>query len=60
MGFAQQMSHGKTEVKSWITKMNDFMVEQDQAVIMYQNIFRAVVSMHQGKAPSERILDELL
>src|SRR5688572_13422302 len=59
VGFAQQMCHGKTQVKSRVAKMNHLMVEQDQAVIMYQDVFGAVISMHQRKAPPERGLDQL-
>src|SRR4051812_40060964 len=51
MGFAQQVGEREAEVESGITKMDYFVVEQDQPVVMNQHILWAVVAM------DERLID---
>ena len=44
---AEQVRHRKAEIEGRIAQMDHLVVEQNQAVLMNENIFGAVVAMYQ-------------
>lgn len=48
MGLTEEMGEREADIKSRITPMNDFMIDQNEPVLVDEDILRAVVTMNQG------------
>src|SRR5262245_33216343 len=60
MGFAQQVGEREAEVEGRIAKVNDFVIEQDEALVVDQNVLRAVIAVHERQAQGKGIFDEMV
>ena len=56
--FAQEMSERETQIESRVSEVNDFMVEQDQPVLVHENVFRAEIPVNQREASGQCFRDQ--
>jgi len=60
MCLAEQVGEGEANVKCGIAEVDHLVVEEDQFSIVDENIFRAVIAVHEAEAAGPGGLDELV
>ena len=55
---AEQMGHAKAEVETGIAEVDDFVVEQNQPVLVHQHILRAEVAVDNRVLPGVGVVDQ--
>ena len=50
VGLAEEVCQGEAQVEGRIAEVDHFVIEQHQAAFVYQDVFGAVIAVHQGDA----------
>jgi len=56
--FAQEVGEREAEIEGRVAEVDDFVIEQDEALAMDKDVLGAVIAMYKGEAGSKRVLDE--